>query len=151
MRANMAEHSAEAAELMARVHGTEIDGSMETADRAVAPPLAPIEQAIDLDHLARMTLGEHDLECEVLALFDQQAGMLLARMTSDAPNVVAALAHTLTGSARGIGAWKVAEAAQAVECLAGKPGPTTLTGAMNRLSATVAEAQAAIGELLRPH
>jgi HPt (histidine-containing phosphotransfer) domain-containing protein len=116
-----------------------------------APPLAPREPAIDLDHLARMTLGERKLEQEVLNLFDLQAGMLLARMTSEAPKVVAALAHTLSGSARGVGAWKVAAAAEAVERQASAPGPAALTGSMNRLSTAVTEAQAAIAELLQTH
>jgi hypothetical protein len=117
--------------------------------RVCAPTLVPADQVIDLDHLARMTLGERSLEQEVLQLFDQQAGMLLDRMTSEAPRIVAALAHTMIGSARGIGAWKVATAAEAVQRYASKPGPTTLTSAMNRLSAAVAEAQSAIAERLR--
>jgi HPt (histidine-containing phosphotransfer) domain-containing protein len=113
----------------------------------VAPPLAPGEPAIDLAHLARMTLGERSLEHEVLDLFDRQAEMLLARMAREAPRVVAALAHTLSGSARGVGAWKVAEAATTVESLAGQSGAVALGGAMERLAAAVAEARAAIGEL----
>jgi hypothetical protein len=98
-----------------------------------------------------MTLGDECLERDVLQLFDQQAGMLLERMTSEAPKVVAALAHTLVGSARGVGAWKVAEAAEMVECLARKPGPATLTAAMNRLSSAVTEAQAAIADMTSRH
>ena len=65
--------------------------------------------------------------------------------------IVAALAHTMTGSARGVGAWKVAAAAEAVQRLADRPGPATLTGAMNKLSAAVAETQSAIAERLRGH
>src|SRR6478736_9715474 len=83
----------------------------QTAAVEHAPPLAP-DASIDLAHLARMTLGEASLEHEVLGLFDRQAVMLLARMASEPPKVIAALAHTLTGSARGIGAWKVADAAE---------------------------------------
>ena len=114
---------------------------------AVAPPLAPSEPAIDLAHLSRMTLGESALEREVLTLFDRQADMLLARMASEAPRMVAALAHTLAGSASGIGAWKVAEAAAAVERAASEPGAIVLTDAMEQLVAAVAEVHAAIDEL----
>jgi len=117
----------------------------------VAPPLAPGEPAIDLAHLSRMTLGEHGLERDVLDLFDRQAEMLLARMACEEPRVVGALAHTLAGSARGIGAWKVAEAASAVERAASPSQAITLTGAMDRLAAAVAEARAAIGEILGSH
>jgi len=123
----------------------------EAFARVSAPPLSPAEQVVDLDHLSRMTLGEAKLEREVLQLFDQQAEMLLDHMTSEAPRNIAALAHTLVGSARGIGAWKLAAAAEAVERIADAPGPTTLTAAMNRLSTAVAETQVAIAEVLRDH
>jgi len=116
-------------------------------DHTVAPPLAPSDPVVDLAHLSRMTLGEAGLRREVLTLFDQQADMLLARMAGEAPRVVAALAHTLVGSARGIGAWKVAEAAAAVERAASAPGAIALTGVMDHLAATVAEAHAMIREL----
>src|SRR5436190_22825198 len=102
--------------------------TIEVAETA-APPLAPDRQAIDLAQLSRMTLGERSLEQEVLALFDLQAGILLARMRHEAPNVVAVLAHTLTGSARGVGAWNVAAAAEAVERLASGRDPAPLTAA----------------------
>jgi hypothetical protein len=124
------------------------DWTFDVAETA-APPLAPDQQAIDLAQLSRMTLGERSLEQEVLALFDLQAGTLLARMGKQPPNAVAALAHTLTGSARGVGAWDVAEAAEAVERLASCHDAAPLTVAMNRLSAAIAEAQMAIAELLR--
>src|SRR4051794_40629473 len=72
-------------------------------DPVSAPPLAPIERPIDLEHLSHMTLGEVSLEREVLQLFGRQAEMLMVRMQTAAPAVVAAAAHTLKGSARGIG------------------------------------------------
>jgi HPt (histidine-containing phosphotransfer) domain-containing protein len=115
-----------------------------------APPLDPGQEVIDLAHLARMTLGERELEREILQLFDVQAGMLISRMTSETPKAVAGFAHTLAGSASGIGAWKVAEAAEALERLASRPGPASLTAAVNRLGAAVEQAQSAIAELLRP-
>jgi HPt (histidine-containing phosphotransfer) domain-containing protein len=120
-------------------------------ENTVAPPLAPGEPPIDLAHLARMTHGEQGLEREVLDLFDRQADMLLARMAREAPRVVGAFAHTLAGSARGIGAWKVAEAAAAVEEAATQQGAIELTGAMDRLVAAVADARAAIAEMIAAH
>jgi len=116
-----------------------------------APPLAPVEAAIDLEHLARMTLGERSLEAEVLALFDQQAAVLLAHMREAAPQAVAAFAHTLKGSARGIGAWRVAAAADAVEIDAASADAGEIAGAVARLAAAVAEARAAIVARLEPH
>ena len=114
-----------------------------------APPLVPGEPVIDLAHLSTMTLGERDLEREVLELFDRHSEMLMARMASEPPRVVAALAHTLSGSARGIGAWRVAAAAITVERMATRSGAVMLTGAMDRLTAAVAEARTAVGDILR--
>ena len=51
----------------------------------------------------------------MLQLFDRQSTLLIARMRSAAPDGVAMLAHTMKGSARGIGAWRVARAAEALE------------------------------------
>ena len=62
---------------------------------------------------------------------------------------VAAFAHTLTGSARGVGAWQVAKAAEAVERAAGCGEQSELTAAVAGLAAAVEEARAAISELLR--
>lgn len=65
-----------------------------------SPPLAPLDHPLDLDHLARMTLGDAELESEVLAMFVEQSSRLIAAMAAlpaDAP----ALAHMLKGSARG--------------------------------------------------
>src|SRR5258708_18880827 len=74
-------------------------------DSAEAPSLAPDDRPIDLVHLARTTLGDRSLEREVLQLFDRQATLLIARMRTAAPNGVPTLAHTLTGTARGICTW----------------------------------------------
>jgi hypothetical protein len=115
-----------------------------TAASAAAPPAG--EQAIDRRHLFRMTLGDHALEREVLALFDHQVGMLIARMGTVDAACVAALAHTLKGSARGVGAWPVARAAEAVEAAA----PAELAPAVAALAAAADAAHAAIEDILRP-
>jgi HPt (histidine-containing phosphotransfer) domain-containing protein len=120
------------------------------ADPVSAPPLVPVEQPIDLAHLSRMTLGERSLEREVLQLFDRQADMLSARMQGAAPSVIAACAHTLKGSARGIGAWRVARAAEMVE-LAAAATPSKLKAALETLAACIAEARVVIADLLRAH
>src|SRR5262245_264700 len=82
-----------------------------------APTLAP-DEPIDRTHLYKMTLGDRSLEAEVLRLFERQSAMLLGRMADADAAKLRALAHTLNGSARGIGAWRVAHAAQAVEAAA---------------------------------
>lgn len=122
---------------------------MGLVDPVVAPPLSPVDRAIDLEHLSRMTLGERELEREVLRLFDCQADMLLVRMRDAAPAAISAYAHTLKGSARGIGAWAVARAAGDVETAAQATEPAHLAPAMNRLTLSVGEARRVIADLLR--
>lgn len=107
-----------------------------------------LDAAVDLAHLSRMTLGEKQLQGEVLALFDQQAAMLLARMKGAPPKMAAALAHTLAGSARGIGAWEVARAAQEVELAARGSVLAETASAVSVLERMVGRARAAIKELL---
>jgi HPt (histidine-containing phosphotransfer) domain-containing protein len=121
--------------------------TMRTLDSKDAPSLAPDDRPVDLVHLARTTLGDRALEREVLQLFDRQSSILIARMRTAAPAGVAALAHTLKGSARGIGAWRVARAAERVE-LAGASGQVTAE-ALDGLAAASDEARTVIAELLR--
>ena len=113
-----------------------------------APSIAPTDQPIDLIHLRRMTLGEGSLEREVLQLFCRQAEILTARMRTAKPAVTAASAHTLKGSARGIGAWRVAAAAEAVEQVATVKSAKLRT-ALVELIAAIDEAKTAIADLLR--
>ena len=78
--------------------------------------------AIDESHLGRMTLGDRRLEREVLELFLRQTTIMLDRIVDADPPLAAAAAHTLKGSARGIGAWRVARAAELLEQAAGGDG-----------------------------
>lgn len=83
-----------------------------------ATATAPIEQRpVDLAHLARQTMGNRDLEREVLHLFLKQSESYLARFDRAGTNR-AETAHVILGSARGIGATAVARAAEAVEAAA---------------------------------
>src|SRR5215468_7922006 len=132
------------------IHITATEPCERATEQAVghsAPPLSPGEPAVDLAHLARMTFGEKGLEREVLELFEHQANMLLAHMAAEEPRMVGALAHTLAGSASGIGAWRVAEAATALERAAEVPGTGALAGLIDHLGAAVAEVHATIREM----
>jgi HPt (histidine-containing phosphotransfer) domain-containing protein len=101
---------------------------------------------IDLEHLRRMTLGDAGLEREVLAMFARQASQLAAALAT-APPEASALVHTLKGSARAIGAIRVAEAAAGLEAaIRDGQGPAQALGVLRD---TVAEADAAIATLLR--
>ena len=118
---------------------------------------APVDdcQAIDESHLGRMTLGDHRLEQEVLELFLRQTTIMLNRIVNADPPLAAAAAHTLKGSARGIGAWRVARAAELLELAAGgdagKDGSKNdadLADAIAELKAASLEASVAIGARL---
>jgi HPt (histidine-containing phosphotransfer) domain-containing protein len=109
----------------------------------------PMRSVIDDDHLGRMTLGDAGLEREVLEIFVRQVGLLLQRIAGAEPALAAATAHTLKGSARSVGAWRVAEAAEQVEEAAGRrAGDQAMTAATAELDAAGREVCAAIGERL---
>ncbi len=112
---------------------------------------------IDEDHLGRMTLGDRRLEREVLELFLRQTTIMLNRIVGAEPPLAAAAAHTLKGSARGIGAWRVARAAELLENAAGGDGGEAeswrdsghdLDEAIAELKAASLEASAAIAARL---
>jgi HPt (histidine-containing phosphotransfer) domain-containing protein len=108
-----------------------------------------LERPIDLVHLSRQTFGERDLESELLRLFDRQSRQIVARLT-DGPVAEARwradLAHTLKGSARAVGAFGVAAAAEAYE-LDARAGADPAR-ALSTLTVAVEAAQGAIAELL---
>ncbi|RUX21147.1 MULTISPECIES: Hpt domain-containing protein [unclassified Mesorhizobium] len=70
---------------------------------------------VDLGHLARQTMGDRDLEREVLALFVQQSLNVRDQIADADTRQRILLAHGLKGSARGIGAFAVAECAAIIE------------------------------------
>jgi HPt (histidine-containing phosphotransfer) domain-containing protein len=120
--------------------------NIERIEWMPSPPLAPDDGPIDSAHLGRMTLGDAELEREVLAMFSAQATGLIGRL-QPMPSDGMMLAHTLKGSARGIGAFRVADAAECLEAAIrhGDDPARALAG----LKEAVAEARTAIDALLR--
>lgn len=92
-----------------------------------------------------MTLGEAALEIEVLALFAAQSSDLVGRLAK-IPADAAVLAHTLKGSARAIGAFRVADAALDLETAIRNGGD--VAGAVVLLRHAVDEARTAIDRML---
>jgi HPt (histidine-containing phosphotransfer) domain-containing protein len=99
---------------------------LERIDWMPSPPLAPDDGPIDIEHLGRMTLGD-----------------ALTALPADA----GALAHTLKGSARAIGAFAVADAAESLEALI-RNGSDPAQG-LSELKDAVAQARMAIDAILR--
>ena len=91
-------------------HGQNAMRAPGTGTRSEAP--------VDLAHLRRFTLGDRRLEREVLTLFIEHAPVSIAAMRAaltdrDWTNA----AHSLKGSARAVGAWRIATLAERAEQL----------------------------------
>lgn len=76
-------------------------------DRAIQP------ETLDLTHLRVMTFGDRGLQDEVLRLFLVQIQTLRAQLAEGTPDALAI--HSIKGAARGVGAGRVAIAAERVE------------------------------------
>src|SRR2546421_7513650 len=119
---------------------------LERIEWMSSPPLAPDDGPIDFEHLKRMTLGDASLEQEVLAMFAAQSAKLIGTLAT-LPAEAGALAHTLKGSARAIGAFGVADAAARLEAaLANGSDPSDR---LAELGDAVALARTAIEAVLR--
>ena len=105
---------------------------------------SPDASPIDLAHLTHQTLGSEALKREVLALFLEHSATALRQVAEAAtPGERREAAHAIVGSARGIGAFAVADAAADVE-----RGREPTAAKLAALSRAVAAAQGAILALL---
>jgi HPt (histidine-containing phosphotransfer) domain-containing protein len=118
---------------------------LERVEWMPSPPLAPGDGPIDFEHLDRMTFGDAGLEREVLTMFSAQSARLVHTLAA-IPADASALAHTLKGSARAIGAFAVADAADRLE--AAIAGGSDTSAPLAELDEAVAQAQAAIEAIL---
>jgi HPt (histidine-containing phosphotransfer) domain-containing protein len=71
--------------------------------------------AVDFDYLEGFAAGDMQVITEVLALFQGQAEGWILRLETPDPGDWRDLAHTIKGSARGIGATALGEAADLAE------------------------------------
>jgi len=79
-------------------------------------PMQEIRGPIDMAHLSRQTLGDNNLELEVLRMFDEMSRTYYSRLESSTTveDLLVNL-HTLRGAAAGIGAFGLAELARVTE------------------------------------
>jgi hypothetical protein len=105
----------------------------------------PRQRPIDLVHLAKQTLGDSGLECEVLRMFDQFAIGTFARIerSTNAEELQAHLS-SLRGAAAGIGAWTVVDLVETAETeiAIGTVNPERIDDiemALNEVSAFIAD------------
>ena len=95
-----------------------------------------LDPPLDLVHLARQCLGDHELETELLELFRLQAPALTAQIADPSGSPLeskAKIAHKLRGSALSVGAHRVARAASRIEELASAGSRTCRGDADQRL------------------
>jgi HPt (histidine-containing phosphotransfer) domain-containing protein len=119
---------------------------LERIEWMPSPPLVPDDAPIDVEHLKRMTLGDAGLEREVLAMFAAQVVRLIGTLAGLPPDA-GALAHTLKGSARAIGAFRVADAAGSLEtAIRNGDGPAE---SLTELKEAIAQVRMAIDAMLR--
>ncbi len=118
----------------------------ETAFAGVSPDCCV--KPIDRKHLARYTLGNMALEEEILGLFLEQLPKTIAALrtaASDRDWTVAA--HTLKGSSRCVGAWRLARTGEQAERLGGIANRRACLEAVLRIEAAAEEARAFIAEI----
>lgn len=86
------------------------------ADVSRACRKAGMAKPVDLVHLSTLTMGDRDLEQQVLSIFLSQSEIYLKswKLARDHDGRKRA-AHSLKGASRGIGAWDLAELAGEAE------------------------------------
>lgn len=124
---------------------------MELSANIVTPSTARIasrSSPIDRVHLARYTLGSLPLEIEVLGLFAEQAPITLAELANATTDKAwRDAAHTLKGSAKAVGAWRIAECAQHAETIQFGGDILARNRAIESLDEAVAQARRYIDSL----
>lgn len=130
------------------------DALMVTLAAATAPD-ARVEAKvgrdapIDRGHLARYTFGNRALEIEVLQLFAAQAPHYLEALRAAATEKAwREAAHTLKGSARAVGAFRVADGAERAEALQGNQDAILRVRAVIALEEALAAARSHIAALV---
>lgn len=132
----------------------------ETGPQSADSNADGFDPPLDLVHLARQCLGDHELETELLALFRIQAPAITAQLANTSLlslEFKAKIAHKLRGSALSIGARRVAAAAWRIEELASSAYPRPAgeeegrleqAGRIAALMSAVAEAVGEIDRIL---
>ena len=100
------------------------------------------ETPLDIFHLRRFTLGDRRLELEILNLFIDQAPLTIAALKNarndhDWLNA----AHTLKGSARAVGAWRLANIAERAERIGTIADASACESMLRQLEAAEQEAR----------
>ena len=121
-------------------------GVAEQSSESRKTPSRPI----DLVHLSRYTLGERELEREVLELFCSQSLLYIERLRhAKSAHDWQEAAQQLNGSARMIGAWRASGAAERAGVLSGDAFDRLRDMYLADIESSVREAEDYIDCLLR--
>ncbi len=108
------------------------------------------QSLIDFEHLAKYTDRDESLEAEILRMFVTQAEMWLKALhDSEDSDAWTAAAHSLKGSARGIGAWLLADLCAKAEELGPENSLEEHEAAYHKLTEAVAAVAQSIDNYLR--
>ena len=103
---------------------------------------------VDMAHLARYTLGDAALEREVFELFCTQSVSYLDQLRAATSHKAwYQAAHALKGSARAVGAWRLARAAEYIEVPREDSRPGLRATQLQELEASTQEAAAFVATL----
>jgi hypothetical protein len=95
---------------------------------------------LDVGHFKMMTGGDAALQSEIAGLFRGQVGQWRALLAPGAdPSVWRDSAHTLKGSARGIGLWTLGEACERAEQADPAAAPAALAAVQALLDTALCE------------
>ena len=124
----------------------DVKGVVKIADSATA---IAGDRPIDLVHLSKYSMGDRDLEKQVLSLFSTQSTIYIERLReAESDRAWLEAVHTLKGSAAGVGAWRVAKYAGKVERLEGSQRKALSTTAIRELSNSIEEVNKYIKDLI---
>lgn len=113
--------------------------------------LPPEKDAVDIDaaYLDQQTAGDRELAREIIGLFREQVRQQYEVITGRGDlRARCDAAHTLKGSSRAIGAWKVAAIVQDIEDALADPATPELDMLFQRFDAAILAADAAMRDIL---
>lgn len=109
------------------------------------------QSPVDLAHLRRYTMGDRDLEIEILGLFANQLPVTISALKNALSEKEWRIAaHTLKGSARAVGAWSLATIAESAERLRPLPQQEVRVEVVERLEKAARAARDYIASLGGP-
>ena len=123
---------------------------METMSRPKPDASSARAAVLDRPHLARYTMGDQALEAEILELFVKQAPLTIGRLRQSGDEKQwREASHTLKGSARAVGAWRLAACAEACEQIDSQGSTDAVAACLADVAAAYAEVAGLIEQICR--